>query len=319
MHTDSMVRRRARSKKTVYRVTNWPEYECALQARGDVTLWLTPAALTAWTPRKRVGRGGQAKYSNLAIETALTLRLLFRMPLRQSEGFLRAVFGMMGVDLDAPDHTTLSRRSQSLNVLLHGPSSPGPVHLVVDSTGLSVVGQREWSSQKHGQRRRRGWKKLHLGVGADGVVLSQVLTQSNVHDSTQVPTLLHGAGSAVASLTGDGAYDTAAVYRAAERSGARVVVPPRMSAALSGARALAPARERAVEQVRRVGIRRWKREAGYYRQSTAENAFSRYKALFGDRLWARHPEAQRTEAALACNALNRMLELGRLRTSACPA
>ena len=314
-----MRRRRTRTNKTVYRVTNWPEYERALQARGDVTLWLTPAALAKWTPPKRVGRGGQAKYSDIAIETALTLRLLFRMPLRQSEGFLRAVLAMMGVDREAPDHTTLSRRSKALDVRLHRPSRSGAVHLVVDSTGLSVVGQHEWSSQKHGKQGRRGWKKLHLGMGADGVVLSQVLTPSNVHDSTQVRALLQDAGRAVASLTGDGAYDTVDVYRAAEESGARVVVPPRRSAALSGARALAPARERAVEQVRRIGIRRWKREVGYYRQSTVENAFSRYKALFGDRMRARQYEAQRTEAAVACNALNRMLGFGRPSTAVCPA
>ena len=314
-----MTRRRTRSKKTVYRVTNWPEYERALKARGNVTLWLTPAALASWTPRKRAGRGGQPKYTDLAIESALTLRLLFRMPLRQSEGFLRAVLKMMGVDLDAPDHTTLSRRSKALDVQLHRPKRLGPVHLVVDSTGLSVVGQHEWSSQKHGLRRRRGWKKLHLGVGADGVILSQVLTQSNAHDSTQVPALLQGAGETVASLTGDGAYDTVAVYRAAEEGGARVVVPPRKSAALSRACALALARGRAVGHVRRVGIRRWKREAGYYRQSTVENVFSRYKALFGDRLRARHSEAQQAEVALACNALNRMLDLGRPSTAVCPA
>ena len=66
MHTGGMSRRRCGPKKTVYRVENWPEYEQAPQARGDVTLWLTPGALAAWTPRKRVGRGGQPKFSDLA-------------------------------------------------------------------------------------------------------------------------------------------------------------------------------------------------------------------------------------------------------------
>ena len=232
---------------------------------------------------------------------------------------MRAVLTMIGVDQEAPDHTTLSRRSKALGVQLHGPRRPGPVHLVVDSTGQSVVGQHEWSSQKHGRRRRRGWKKLHLGVCADGVVLSQVLTSPGVHDSPQVPALLQAAGGVVAGLTGDGAYDTVAVYRAAEECGARVVVPPRRSAASSGAREQAPARARAVEHVQRVSVRRWKREVGYYVQSTVENTFSRYEALFGDRLRARTQGAQRTEVALACNAVNRMLELGRPRTQACPA
>ena len=97
--------------KTKYHVCNWPEYECALVRRGDVTFWLSADAIAAWKPAPSGRRGAQRKFSDCAIETALTLRLVFRLPLRQAEGFLRSVLSMMRVDLDAPDHTTLSRRS----------------------------------------------------------------------------------------------------------------------------------------------------------------------------------------------------------------
>ena len=136
--------------KTKYRVANWAAYNQALVRCGDVTVWLSSEAIAAWTPRRSGRRGGQRRYSDLAIETALTLRLLYHLPLRQAEGFLHALFGMMRLDLSAPDYTTLSRRSQHLRRRLR-PVPPGEsIHLVLDSTGLSIVGAGEWAAAKHG-------------------------------------------------------------------------------------------------------------------------------------------------------------------------
>ena len=122
--------------KTKYRVANWPAYNRAPVRRGDVTVWLSSEAIAAWTPR----RSGQRRYSDLAIETALTLRLIYHLPLRQAEGFLHSPFGMMRLDLSAPDSTTLSRRSQHLRRRLRLVPPGGGLHLVLDSTGLSLVG-----------------------------------------------------------------------------------------------------------------------------------------------------------------------------------
>ena len=132
--------------------------------RRDVTVWVSSEAITAWTPRRSGRRGGQRRYSDLAIETALTLRLLYHLPLRQAEGFLHALFGIMRLDLSVPDYTTLSRRSKHLRRCLR-PVPPGEgLHLVLDSTGLSIVGAGEWAAATHGGRGRRGWRKLHRGV-----------------------------------------------------------------------------------------------------------------------------------------------------------
>lgn len=98
--------------KTHYRVTNWSAYDQALVQRGDIALWIMPEAIKAWKPRAARIRGAPRKYSDLAIETALTLRLVFQLPLRQAEGLLRSLLELMGLNLDAPDHTTLSRRSK---------------------------------------------------------------------------------------------------------------------------------------------------------------------------------------------------------------
>ncbi len=105
--------------KTKYRVGNWAEYDRALVQRGDITLWISTDAMDAWKPALSGTRGGQRKFSDHAIETALMLRLVFTLPLRQAEGFLRSILSLMGVHLDAPDHTTLSRRKQHPDVDFH--------------------------------------------------------------------------------------------------------------------------------------------------------------------------------------------------------
>ena len=169
--------------KTKYRASNWAEYDRALVRRGDITLWISEKALAAWKPKPSGRRGAQPKYSDLAIEAALALRLVFRLPLRQTEGFLRSVLSLMDLDLEAPDHTTLSRRSQQLDVRLDLAKAGGPIDLIIDSSGLAIVGEGEWAAVKHGGKGKRGWKKLHLGVDGSGVIVAQLLTERSVDDA----------------------------------------------------------------------------------------------------------------------------------------
>ena len=297
--------------KTKYRVGNWPAYERALVERGDITLWLSADATDAWTPAPSGRPGGQRKFSDHAIETALTLRLVFKLPLRQAEGFLRSVLSMLRVDLDAPDHTTLSRRSQHLTVASHRVPTHEPLHLIVDATGLSIVGEGEWAAAKYGGRGRRGWKKLHLGVNGSGTIVAHVLTEGHADDATTGLDLIDAVEGDIARVTADGAYDTIAIYDAAAARGARVVVPPTKTAAVSPRRPRARARDRTIMRVQQIGRRRWKKAAGYHRQAGVENAFFRYKSIIGTGLRARHSKAQDAEASIACHILNRMIERGR--------
>ena len=131
--------------KTKYRATNWAEDDQALVERGNITIWISPGAIKAWSAKPPGRRGAPQKYSGLAIETALTLRLVFRLPLRQTEGFLRSLLALMDLTLEAPDHTTLSRRSKSLNPKLAPVVSKEPIHLIIDSTSLSIVGEGVWA------------------------------------------------------------------------------------------------------------------------------------------------------------------------------
>ena len=207
--------------KTKYHVGNWPAYDRALVQRGDITVWLAPDAIATWEAVGVGKRGGQRQYSDLAIETALTLRLIFHLPLRQTEGFLTSIFGMLGLALPAPDHTTLSRRGQHLDLTLRRAPAGVGLHLIVDSTGLSIVGEGEWAAAKHGGRGRRGWKKLHLGVDRSGVIVARALTEASVDDATTGITLIEAVDGALGRVTADAAYDTVGFYEAA--GGASVI------------------------------------------------------------------------------------------------
>ena len=302
--------------KTKYRVTNWAEYDQALVQRGNITFWITPDAIKAWTAKPSARRGAPRKYTDLAIETALTLRLVFRLPLRQAEGFLRSLFDLMGLSLESPDHTTLSRRSTGLNVKLSAMDSKKPTHLIVDSTGLSIVGEGEWAAAKHGGRGKRGWRKLHISVDRAAMIRAQVLTNSSGDDATTGIKIIKKTKGKLSSVTGDAAYDTVAIYEEARSRGARVIVPPTRTASVSIRKPRSAVRDRTIQRDAKIGRRRWKKESGYHRQGVVENAFFRYKSMLGDKLHARGLAAQKVEAAIGCKILNRLLILGRPRSVA---
>ena len=297
--------------KTKYHVRNWASYERTLVDRGDITVWLSPEAIAAWEPEGGGTRGGQRKYSDVAIETALTLRLIFHLPLRQAEGFLASLFRLMGLDLPSPDHTTLSRRGQYLDVTLRRPPRVKRLHLIIDSTGLAMFGEGEWAATKHGGHGKRGWKKLHLGVNRSGMIVAQALTDAPADDAHTGITLMEAVDGGVASVTADAAYDTIAFYDTATKRGAKVVVPPAKTASLSRRGPRSTARDRTIRKITKVGRRRWKKVSGYHRQARVENMIFRYKSILGGGLRARTPGGQDVESVLACNVLNRMTELGR--------
>src|ERR687894_1231944 len=182
----------------------------------------------------RTGRRGRPRaYSDLAIETGHLLRLAFGRPWRQTEGLLRSLATLLGLSIGIPDHTTFSRRSPGLTLAgsLARAQARGPVHVVIDATGLKVHGAGEWLAETHGGRGRRTWRKLHLAVDPhSGEILASELTASEEGDASQVGPLLEQITGPIASVTADGAYDGEPVYRAvAERQPdppVAVVIPP---------------------------------------------------------------------------------------------
>jgi IS5 family transposase len=201
-----------------------------LKRRGSLTVWFTEEAVQAWRADPRTTPGGQSHYSALAITTALTMRMVFGLALRQTEGLIGSVIGLLGLDLAVPDHSTLSRRAKTLEAPPLRRTGSGPLHLLVDSTGLKLGGAGEWLVEKHGTSRRRSWRKLHIGVdAASGEIVAVEVTRKDIDDAAMVDTLLDQIADPVTSFTGDGAYDQERVSQAvAERDpDAAIIVPPR--------------------------------------------------------------------------------------------
>ena len=308
--------------KQRHRVTNWAEYDAGLRARGSLTVWFTPEAIAGWTAEPRTSRGGQPSYSDLAITTALTLKAVFRLALRQTEGLIGSVIRLLGLDLSVPDHTTLSRRAETLEVPRPRSDSrteagrdPEPVHLLVDSTGLKLCGAGEWLVEKHGTRTRRAWRKMHLGVDAEtGRIVAATLTDRDVDDASQVGPLLDQVDGQIASFTGDGAYDQDGVYTSvAERHpAAAIIVPPRATAVPSRTAETAPTqRDRHLDLIAEKGRMGWQKASGYNWRARAEATIGRFKRVIGDGLRSHTEERRATEMDVAVHVLNRMLELGR--------
>lgn len=225
----------------------------------------------------------------------------------------------MDLDLNSPDHSTLSRRAKELDVELRTFGEKTEIHMVVDSTGLQIRGQGPWANAKHGKKGTREWRKLHVGVDENGMIVAEKLTDSNVDDASVVPDLVGQApdDKNITRFTADGAFDQNSIYEMFAELGSRVVVPRIKTATPSKARTPgAKARNRTINRVQKVGRRRWRKETGYHKQGRAENTFYRYKQIIGGRLHARESRNQKTEARLACNILNRMLELGAPRSEA---
>jgi len=263
--------RRHHIPKQRHRVTNWAEYDAALRQRGSLTIWLSDEAIAAWQAEPRTTRGGQRHYSALAIKTALTLRAVFRLGLRQTEGLIGSVLQLLGLNLAVPDHSTLSRRAKTLEVPKPHPNSRGPVHLLVDSTGLRLCGPGEWLIEKHGSRKRRSWRKLHIGVDAEtGQILASELTPHNDDDGSQAGALLDEITDPLASFTGDEAYDREDIYGIVveRRPDADLIVPPRSTAVLSENVETTPTqRDRHLRCIHERGRVGWQKSSGYTRRA----------------------------------------------------
>jgi hypothetical protein len=274
----------------------------------------TAEAIEAWRAEPRTGRGGQPRYSALAITTALTVRAVFRLALRQTEGLIGSILALLGLDLAVPDHSTLSRRAETLRV--RGPRRGCDlVHLLVDSTGLKLCGPGEWLVEKHGTKRRRSWRKLHLATDADtGRIVASALTDKDAEDGSRTGRLLDRIDGPIASFTADGAFDRDDVYAevAARHPDAAVVVPPRSNAVPSEAAETAPTRRdahlRCIAERGRMG---WQKVSGCNWRALVESDIARWKRVIGDGLRSRTDGRQRTEVAIAADVLNRMLDLGR--------
>ena len=302
--------------KVVYRVKNWSSYNRALVARGSLTVWIDDSLWRQWYAQGPSQRGAQFVYSDPTIEWMLTMRVLLKLPLRQTQGFIQSLLDLMQLALATPDYSTLSRRQGSLAVVLPTRCPDTPMHLVVDSTGLKVYGEGEWKVRQHGWTKRR---TLHVGANeATGEVVAQTLTSHRIDDASQVAPLLTQVDEAVGAVGGDGAYDKQKVFDALATppSGPSIVplIALRKDAKIQqhgNCKAPALARDEILRAMRHKGRKAWKQASGYHRRSLAETQIYRYKQLIGNTLKARTEANQQVESRLGCALLNRMIHLGK--------
>lgn len=298
-------RGRRRGLRARYRVRDWAAYDRALARRGDITAWVSPDAVAGWrTPT------GRRTFSDTAIAAALAVRAVCHLALRQTEGLIASILALLGLALPVPDRTTLSRRGRTLRLDRHADAGCG-LDLAIDSTGLRLA--------KPSGAGGKGWRKLPIAVDPDsGRVLAEELTRSGVHGTVPMPAMLGRITGRLGRVYGDGAYADGPTHRAvAER---RQVLPnaegvfrpkaPDVRAAAAGRPDLVSGRGRHALVIARDGRTARARATRYGRRDAAEWTFSRLKRVLGRGLRSRSLEAQRAEARIAVNALNRMAELG---------
>src|SRR3990172_1007908 len=305
----------ATKRKLTYKITNWKEYNESLVRRGDVTVWFSEDALASWEHPNDVTKVGRPfVYRDTAIECLLTIRELFQLPYRQTEGFGRSLAQLLEVEIAIPDFTSLAKRAAKLGISLCVTLKRGAIDIVVDSSGLKVFGEGEWKMRAHGKSKRRTWRKVHLTVNPQTQEIeAEVLTENSGHDADQVDGLLDQVGSPVRTFYGDGTYDKWKVYDRLHANHIQPVIPPRHDARIkqhgnSPAKPLP--RDEAIRGIRRLGRQGWKKEVGYHRRSLAETAMFRLKCTFGNQLKNRKLSNQKAESRIRCKILNLFTRLG---------
>ncbi|MEO1619544.1 MAG: IS5 family transposase [Cyanobacteria bacterium J06632_3] len=299
-----------------YRIRNWSKYSNGLKHRGSITFWLSDNVIEAWEVKEKSGkRGASPTYSDIAIATFETIKCIYGLAGRQTEGFLNSLFMLMGLELSVPEHTTVSRRKRKLTVALPVIPKSSVVHLVVDSTGIKVYGEGEWKARQHGVSKRRTWRKLHLGVDeATGEILAAVVTTNDVHDSAVLGELLKGADADIEQVSADGAYDKRRCYDELIAHQTNVAIPPQKNAKIwqhGNCKAPPHPRDENLRAIRKHGRRGWKKKASYHRRSIAESTMFRLKVTFGGKVRSRLFDNQAVELLLQCAALNRMIQFAK--------
>ena len=289
-----------------FKVINWLEYHEGAALTQESQHVDKAGAIDAWNAAQRSTPDGQATNSDSAMQTYLMLRAAFKLPLRQAERLLSSFIELPGCELSVPDHTTVSRRAIKLPSIARAALPEGPLHVVIDSTGLKIHEAGERLADNHGRR-------LAMDAGS-GQIVGVTLTDQDVDDASQVEPLLEQIPGAIEQFTADGAHYGEPTYAAIATSDRdiAVVIPPRASSTPPIDQGTdASHRDVDVHMVAALGRLGWQEVTGYGRRALVETMMARYKTFIGPRLRARHDAGRRMEAAVGADVLNRTHEAGR--------
>ena len=303
--------------KQKYKVTNWSDYNAALCQRGEIDVWLSLDAVLQWYEEERVydGTGTPQRFTDFSIITCHEIRQVYRLPLRQTQGFINSLFRLMNIPLVCPHYSCLSKRLAELKIKTpryKKSSQPDDdvCAIAIDSTGLKRFGRGEWHNEKYELSSKASWRKLHIAVNESHYFEGCVLTDRFSHDDQQIKPLLEQIDAGIKHFSGDGAYDEKAVYDAVilHSHGVDVVIPPRANAVINDNSS--PMRNRNIEEVKRNGRMAWQRNREYGRRNISELAVQRYQRILGDSMYARVMGRQKNEAMIGCGVINKMTALG---------
>lgn len=294
-----------------YKTTNWKTYNAALKARGSLMIWLDRDM--RWHASAPGKRGRTPTFSDAAIQFCLTIKCLFNLALRQAVGMVQSLLKLAGLDWPTPDYSTVCRRQKHLQVVIPCCPSTTGLHLLIDSTGIKMLGEGEWKTKKHGAEYRRQWRKVHLGIDAQTLEIRAIeVTDNAVGDAPMLPELLDQipAGERIAAVSGDGAYDTKGCHEAIAKRKAEAVIPTRKNAKPWKENRLgAHVRNEILRATRRLGRAIWRKWSGYHRRSLVETKMRCFK-LLGERVMARDFDRQVAELQVRATILNRFTRLG---------
>jgi len=314
--------------KQQYRVRNWNEYNKSLVSRGSITVWFEPDSLSKWLYSGKQNKGGVKKYSDFAIEVALTIKEVYKLTYRAAQGFIESLLSILQIkNTAAPNYTTLCRRAKTLNINISKMAKNNRnVCVLIDSTGLRVVGESEWYHSKYYNKtkKRQTWRKLHIAIDHNTLhVLNAVTTESHVHDATHFPSVISGIDPSINidTVIGDGSYSLHTCHVHADKKGVSLIAPPHTNSNTHSEnrnyknKPPTPQRDKAINFVRKFqsfeqGLKKWKLANNYYRRSLVENTMFRLKSVFGDKIKCKTMQVQQTILAIRCLALNKMTDLG---------
>jgi hypothetical protein len=303
--------------KQKYKVNNWAAYNQALRNRGGIEFWMSDEAIEQWEEPTQInnGTGSPKKFSNLSIMICHEIRQVYKLALRQCEGFINSIFKLMKLPITCPDYSSLSKRLSKLKI-----KSPryknsendnaAAAAIAIDSSGLRRFGHDEWHQEKHKIAAKRSWRKLHIAVDTKHIIHACELTDRFVSDENVVGDLSKQIDIDISQITADGAYDNSSVYEmlSSKFPNVDIIIPP-SSDAIYNIQSHKQ-RNRNLQEIKTFGRMNWQKIRKYGNRNYSELCIQRYKKILGNKMHSRELTRQKNEAMIGCGVLNKMTNLG---------
>lgn len=306
--------------KDKYKVNNWSVYNKSLEDRYDINIWVDAELSKDWYIKKDIfiqrKQGKPQEYGDAAILFCLSIKYIFKLPYRGCRGFIKGYFKKIGLDLKVPCISQLCKRSKVLGFDKIIATKKKITDISIDSTGLKVYGEGEWKVRKHGYSKHRTWMKLHIGTDIETQeTVSVVLTTNAIDDADCVAALLsqtEKTGRTIKSCRGDGAYDKEKVRKLLYDKKIKQIIPPQTNAVKDKkSREHLQQRDDAIDRMKQIERKEWKKEIGYHKRSLSETNMFRFKTTFGSNLSSRTTKNQQTEVTIKCYILNKHINLAK--------